>query len=129
MDRYISYQMKNKSTGESLNCKIKWYCIKQQIFKNIFTVFDCLVYCVNSSIYHHYFLVSLEELKQDVSSFRFEILNNLKTLKKERKQDLISLKEEQKAVHQKLDLITSILQRHPVVLGSDQGEATEISEL
>ena len=74
-------------------------------------------------------LVSLEELKQDVSSFRFEILNNMKTLKKEREQDLISLKEEQKAIHQKLDLIMSVLQRHPVVLGSDQEETTEISEL
>ena len=84
---------------------------------------------VNSSIYHYYFLVSREELKQDVSSFRFEILNNLKTLKKEREQDLISLKEEQKALHEKLDLIMSILHRHPVVLGSDQEETTEISEL
>ena len=53
----------------------------------------------------------------------------MKTLKKEREQDLISLKEEQKAIHQKLDLIMSILKRHPVVLGSDQGETTEISEL
>ena len=80
-------------------------------------------------MHHYYLLVSLEELKQDVSSFRFEILNNMKTLKKEREQDLISLKEEQKAIHQKLDLIMSILKRHPVALGSDQGETTEISEL
>ena len=122
--------MKNKSTGKiKLNCKIKLFCIKQQVCKNLFTVFDSLVYYVNCLIYHYYFLVSLEELKQDVSSFRFEILNNMKTLKKEREQDLISLKEEQKAIHQKLDLIMSIFKRHPVVLGSDQGETTEISEL
>ena len=74
-------------------------------------------------------VMSLEELKQDVSSFRFEILNNLKTLRKEHEQDLISLKEDQKAVHQKLDLIMSTLQRQPILLGSDQGETTEISEL
>ena len=108
---------------------MKLLSIKQHIMESLFSVFAFLLKFVNCSIYHFHFLVSLEELKQDVSSFRFEILNNLKTLKKEHDQDLISLKEEQKAVHQKLDLIISILQRHPVLLGSDQGETTEISEL
>ena len=99
VDRYIRYQMKNKSTGKiKLNCKIKVYSIRQQVYEKPFHHLRLLLYIVSISQYIIIiFLVSLEELKQDVSSFRFEILNNLKTLKKEREQDLISLKEEQKA--------------------------------
>ena len=55
------------------------------------------------------FSVSLEELKQDVSSFRYEILNNLKSHDKDYKKELTTMKEQQQIIKEKLDnLLSSI---------------------
>ena len=49
--------------------------------------------------------MSLQELKQDVSSFRYEILNNLKSHRKDYKQELTAIKEQQNVINDKLGII------------------------